>query len=145
MSKLLTLEEIKNAYALPNPLKHLVNANKFSKLPKEVPFGSDATAENVELVKAYIYENENIFARMRKFYGYDDVMEITEATAAKILVRELAKQELDEAVAEFESALSKAEAIADKHNLSFSLEPTYGAGCTYNGEEGEWHASSQSC
>jgi hypothetical protein len=48
-------------------------------------------------------------------------------------------------VSEFEAALSKAECFAMEHNLSFHITPTYGMGGTYDGTEGEWFASSQSC
>ena len=48
-------------------------------------------------------------------------------------------------VAEAEAALAEAEQFADEHGLTFSFEPAYGMGWYYDGEEGEWNASSQSC
>lgn len=52
------------------------------------------------------------------------------------------KKHLDAAQAEIWAA----EAIADEHELDFSLNiGTYGMGGYYDGAEQEWHASSQSC
>lgn len=48
-------------------------------------------------------------------------------------------------VSEFEAALRKAEDFADAHGLDFRIDPSYGMGGTYDGAEGEWFASSQSC
>ena len=56
-----------------------------------------------------------------------------------------ANQKLSELVAAFNSALYEAESFADTHNLSFRIDPCYGAGASYDGGEGEWYASSQSC
>lgn len=50
--------------------------------------------------------------------------------------------ELDEAISK---AIAEAEAHAYKHNLSFDIYPAYGMGGYYNGEEGEWHPSSEGC
>lgn len=53
--------------------------------------------------------------------------------------------ELARLVAEFNAALDAAESFACAHNLSFRIDPCYGAGASFDGEEGEWYASSQSC
>lgn len=42
--------------------------------------------------------------------------------------------QLEQLVSKFEAALSEAVDFATEHKLSFNLEPTYGAGCTFNGE-----------
>ncbi len=91
-----------------------------------------------------------------------------------ILEKEMSKEEankvLSEIVNQFNSNLSLAEQFADKHELSFSIEPSYGMGGWYTGgkpaldedgevktdsyagdpvnEDGEtigWMASSQAC
>lgn len=65
---------------------------------------------------------------------------------ATVKTREdIAKAELEEKVNAFHTALAEAEAIANKHNLSFNIYPAYGMGGTYDGEEGEWSPSSQGC
>ena len=71
------------------------------------------------------------------------------------------KQRIDELLEQAQQALWEAETIADKHNLTFSFEITYGAGATYYPpsevdewmrddlglEEGQgaWLSSSQQC
>lgn len=50
--------------------------------------------------------------------------------------------ELDKAIS---NAIAKAEAHADKHNLEFDIYPAYGMGGRYDGEEGKWYPSSESC
>lgn len=61
------------------------------------------------------------------------------------MTREEAKEALKAAVAEFETALARAEQIADAHDLHFYIEPAYGMGGCYEGSEGQWNPSSQSC
>lgn len=53
--------------------------------------------------------------------------------------------ELGELVKQAEIALVEAERFADKHGLDFSFSPAYGMGGYYDGEEGEWNPSSESC
>lgn len=48
-------------------------------------------------------------------------------------------------VREIDAQVSECETLADKYNLSFRMEPCYGAGATYDGEEAEWFASSEQC
>lgn len=50
--------------------------------------------------------------------------------------------ELDKAIS---NAIAEAEAHADKHNLEFDIYPAYGMGGRYDGEEGIWYPSSESC
>lgn len=59
--------------------------------------------------------------------------------------KQLGQALLHEKVAEFNSALRQAEAIADEYGLEFSIDPSYGMGGYYEGTESEWYASSQSC
>lgn len=56
-----------------------------------------------------------------------------------------AQAELSRLVREAELALALAESFATANDLSFSFEPAYGMGGYFDGEEGDWHASSQSC
>ena len=44
-----------------------------------------------------------------------------------------------------DDAINAAEVFADKYNLDFRINPAYGMGGRYDGEEGEWNPSSQSC
>ena len=46
-----------------------------------------------------------------------------------------------------QSAIWEAEALADEAGVSFAFNAgdCYGAGASYDGEEGEWHSSSQNC
>ena len=44
-----------------------------------------------------------------------------------------------------DEAINAAFVFADKYNLDFYINPAYGMGGYYDGEEGEWNASSQSC
>lgn len=50
--------------------------------------------------------------------------------------------ELDKVIS---NAIAEAEAHADKHNLEFDIYPAYGMGGRYDGEEGKWYPSSESC
>lgn len=68
------------------------------------------------------------------------------------MTQEEANVALAAKVAEFNKALSEAEAIADEHGLSFRISPAYGMGGRYEGDENDreysddgWHPSSQSC
>lgn len=56
-----------------------------------------------------------------------------------------ANAQIAQFVAEAYAAIEKAKEVADKHNLWFSFEPAYGMGGDYDGAEGEWNPSSQSC
>lgn len=66
-----------------------------------------------------------------------------------------ANKKLSEMVETFNKALRDAEAFATEHKLSFSIDPCYGAGASfdgaevgienYQGNEDGWYASSQSC
>jgi hypothetical protein len=49
------------------------------------------------------------------------------------------------ATSAIDTAFVEAEEIADKYGLEFSINPSYGMGGWYDGEEAEWYASSQSC
>lgn len=60
--------------------------------------------------------------------------DLTKTEAAEVLANK---------VAEINTLISECEALADAHDLSFSLDPAYGMGGTYR--DGEWNASSQSC
>ncbi|MGZ8887959.1 MAG: hypothetical protein ACXW1D_00205 [Halobacteriota archaeon] len=55
------------------------------------------------------------------------------------------QQELETLVMAAYAALRKAEAFADTHSLDFRFSPEYGMGGYYDGEEGQWNPSSQSC
>lgn len=75
------------------------------------------------------------------------------------------QQQLDAAVAKIDQAIADAIFIADEHGISFDLDVSYGAGCTYyppkvlqsedgewlvdeyylDAEQGGWVASSQTC
>ncbi len=70
---------------------------------------------------------------------------LTEAQHAILVARDEARDTLSKLVDEFESKLAEAESLADKHNLTFNIYPTYGMGGQYNGEAGEWNPSSESC
>lgn len=43
------------------------------------------------------------------------------------------------------AALGEAESFATEHKLDFNFSPEYGMGGYYDGDEGEWNPSSQSC
>lgn len=55
------------------------------------------------------------------------------------------EKELKKIVGLINKHLEEAEKIANKHELSFSIYPEYGMGGTYDGSEGRWYPSSQSC
>lgn len=49
-------------------------------------------------------------------------------------------------IAEAQTLVNEAESLADEHNISFRMNlGDYGMGGYYDGEEGGWNASSQSC
>ena len=48
-------------------------------------------------------------------------------------------------VQEAYEALYSATCLADEYEMSFSFSPEYGMGGYYDGEEGNWNPSSQSC
>lgn len=62
-----------------------------------------------------------------------------------VLTEQEAAQRMLQFVSEAYAALAEAERIADKFNLDFRFDATYGMGGTYCGEEGQWYPSSQSC
>ena len=55
------------------------------------------------------------------------------------------RKRMDELDTAIRKAIAEAEAHADKHNLSFDIYPAYGMGGHYDGEEGKWYPSSESC
>ena len=59
------------------------------------------------------------------------------------LTQQEAAQKLSALVQEVYEKLQEAQNVADEHGLNFSLDVEYGMGGYY--EDGEWHASSQSC
>lgn len=60
--------------------------------------------------------------------------------------KEQALEYIANKVEESQAALREAEMVADKFNLYFYTDgPSYGMGGSYNGEAGEWLASSLSC
>lgn len=59
--------------------------------------------------------------------------------------REEAVVELAKLVRQVESSIRDAEAFAIEHKLDFSLRTAYGMGGYFDGDEGEWNPSSQSC
>lgn len=49
-------------------------------------------------------------------------------------------------IAEAQTLVNEAESLANEHDISFSMNlGDYGMGGWYDGEEGSWQASSQSC
>lgn len=48
-------------------------------------------------------------------------------------------------VSQINRLVSEAERLADQHELDFNLDIAYGMGGYYDGTEGEWNPSSQSC
>lgn len=55
------------------------------------------------------------------------------------------KDIMKELVRKIESAFAEAENFADENDLGFNIYPTYGMGGYYDGEEGQWYPSSESC
>lgn len=87
---------------------------------------------------------------MHKLTSTPIVTGIRPRHTADRLVHEMTKQQavaaIAEAVQKAQDALSQAEIISDQHNLGFHFDPgVYGMGGYYDGESGEWNASSQSC
>lgn len=57
-----------------------------------------------------------------------------------------ASAQISNLIAEAQTLVYEAEALADEHNVSFRMNlGDYGMGGYYDGEEGGWNASSQSC
>ena len=111
---------------------------------KAIELGQEFTEEVRQAYLAAYKENVHYYSAGRK-YVKGPIVELDEVSAIAILTKLQMQEELDIAVAEFSVALDKATAIADKHNLSFDLDTAYGMGGTYNGTEGVWEPSSQSC
>lgn len=59
--------------------------------------------------------------------------------------REEAVVKLAELTSQIRSSIREAEAFAIEHKLDFSLDIAYGMGGYFDGDEGEWNPSSQSC
>ena len=55
------------------------------------------------------------------------------------------QKRMNELYAAISKAIAEAEDHADKHNLSFDIYLAYGMSGRYDGEEGKWYPSSESC
>lgn len=138
------LAHVYENYCFVDPKTYHENASRWSKFPKGVELGQEFTEEVRQAYLAAYKENVHYYSAGRK-YVKGPIVELDEVSAIAILTKLQMQEELDIAVAEFSVALDKATAIADKHNLSFDLDTAYGMGGTYNGTEGVWEPSSQSC
>ncbi|EQA7786787.1 hypothetical protein ACX818_001381 [Acinetobacter baumannii] len=104
----------------------------------------DIYPKDIEAIHAWIDADKDNFWRVQVLKKYhDDTVELTDEQAQWILDQENAQEELNKTVDEFNRLLSKAEQLADEHNLDFDIDPAYGMGGNYR--NGEWHPSSQSC
>ena len=61
------------------------------------------------------------------------------------LTQEEANKRLALLVENMQKAFNEAESFADQHGLEFHFSPAYGMGGWYDGKEGQWNASSESC
>lgn len=55
------------------------------------------------------------------------------------------REEMQDLVNAINRAIYDAENFANEYNLNFNIEPAWGMGGRYDGTEGEWYPSSQSC
>jgi len=53
--------------------------------------------------------------------------------------------EIENKINQAQSLIAECEKLADQHKLHFDWDLAYGMGGWYNGADGEWAASSQSC
>ncbi len=56
-----------------------------------------------------------------------------------------AEKQIEVLVKEAHEKIDEAKRLADKYELSFDWDLSYGMGGSYDGEEGEWKSSSDSC
>ena len=56
-----------------------------------------------------------------------------------------AEKQIEVLVKEAHEKIDEAERLADKYELSFDWDLSYGMGGSYDGEEGEWRSSSSNC
>lgn len=119
-----------------------------------VPVNSELTAGVIALLDAalasdendsYVFDNAEAFIRRYGQELYDARLPLDDKTVERIVHENTGRNLMAEAKAKLINAFSEAEAVADKYELSFSIDPAYGMGGTYDGEDGEWCPSSQSC
>ena len=142
--------DFKKDYAIPS-INVLVlprwARSKDTWIPNVIPQDSVVTDELVEKVNEWLNTNNNFkFVMESKSFLEKYNFEYVDLNQhmVDVLEKECQEQEeLNAAVRDFESALSKAESIADKYSLRFDISPTYGMGGTY--EDGSWYPSSESC
>lgn len=161
MTLLTDLDKIKETYFFP-PISLMVQQHyswddKMSWVTGIEAGSNPEDPKIIDFINAFIDDANTFYEVLQtgsnleyfiKKYGqdaYDKRIIVSDKIAAIIAADNAAQNSLDDAVSRFESALSEAESIANKHNLEFSISPAYGMGGSYNGEEGEWHASSESC
>ena len=56
-----------------------------------------------------------------------------------------AEKQIEVLVKEAHEKIDEAKRLADKYELSFDWDLSYGMGGSYDGEEGEWRSSSSNC
>lgn len=163
MATVKTREDIAKEWFIP-PYSVLVKQryswNKAESYIPGVAPGSDSTDPKIiDLIDAFLksvdnqedvmsHDDLNGNKRWIENHGqeaYDNRLPLSEDLITKLVNDSIAEAELEEKVNAFNTALAEAEAIANKHNLTFNIYPAYGMGGTYDGEEGEWSPSSQSC
>ena len=56
-----------------------------------------------------------------------------------------AEKQIETLLKEAHEKIDEAKKLADKYELSFDWDLSYGMGGSYDGEEGEWRSSSSNC
>ena len=146
----LTLELVKSTYFIPS-IEYLLGSydwhKETSRIGEPFPARLEVNEETTAQVIKHLEDNKEA---LTTWYTKSPTkvmtgIPVTEKMAEVILVHLKAEQELNDAEAAIETALSNAMAICDKHKLQFDLNSAYGMGGTYYGSTEEWQSSSQSC
>jgi len=72
-----------------------------------------------------------------------EIAELNESELEK--EKQEAEVKIESLIKEAYEKLDEAKSLADKYELSFDWDLSYGMGGSYNGEEGQWRSSSDNC
>lgn len=139
------IKEVKQNYVFPS--FHSIANPKYNWMDIDVEGiirGQDIYPKDEELIMAAFKADPLIHYTTREPDNSAQI-ELDDASAYVIAEQHEAGNIMSKLSDEIDSAIDKATSFADRYNLDFSLNPAYGMGGTYDGEDGEWHPSSQSC
>ena len=137
--------EVKNKYVFPSFYSIANPKYEWSEPEVEgIIKGQDIYPKDEELILAAFKADPIRYFTSRDLDDKNQI-ELDDASAYTIAESFAAEEEMARLSNAIDAAISKATAFADKYNLNFHMDTAYGMGGYYDGEDGEWHPSSQSC